>query len=146
MEKTSPLPISKENKIKEYNQNGELKYNIEKITKECSNKEGKSFIKYVSLILNEPKEDLIEEIYKELGKDFIIACLVKTLSIENEGGMSKQLPSLSGQKKSPGGIFFYLMKTSYPTVKTIIKKLFHINYKERNQRKKVYRKLDKLSI
>ena len=25
MEKTSPLPISKENKIKEYNQNGELK-------------------------------------------------------------------------------------------------------------------------
>lgn len=147
MEKNvSPVDKPLYNNIKELNLNGEYKYNIEKIIKECNIKEGTQLIKYVSQILNEPKEDLIAEIYKELGKDFIISYLNKTLNIENNGGMSKLSSSQTKEKKSPGGVFFYLMKTNDPSVKSIIKKVFHINYKERNQRKKVYRQLDKLNL
>ena len=129
---------------KEINLNGEIKYNIEKIISECEDKENEPFVSYVSMVLKEERKDLIGEIYKEIGKDFIIHILKKTLEIENNGGMQKGGGAQG--RKTTGGIFFFQIKISDLAPRDVIKKVFKINYKQRNERKKVYRKLQKLLI
>lgn len=122
------------------------RYNVDKILLECEELNDANFLKYVAKILKEPRLDLITAIYKEMGKKFIIVNLEKAMMIENSGGMKKLLPNKSNENKTIGGIFFYLMKTQDNQIKNIIKRLYRINYKERNQRKKMYRKMEHLTI
>jgi hypothetical protein len=122
------------------------KYNIDKILLECEDLKDTEFLKYVAKILKEPRLDLITAIYNEMGKNFIVINLEKAMIIENSGGMKKLLPNKNHENKTIGGIFFYLMKTQDNQIKNIIKRLFRINYKERNQRKKMYRKMQHLTI
>lgn len=136
------------NTSKEYkglNQNGKMQFKIEEIISKCESINDMEFVCFITSILNEPRQDLIIELYKELGKEFIIAILEKTLRIENEGGILQKTSSEIKEKKSLGGIFFYLMKINDGSVE-VIKRITKINYHKRNERKKIYRKLEKMSI
>ena len=109
------------------------------------------------------KKFILESLYKELGKDFLIAMLEKTLEIENNGGLIKGKSQYAKKKeekksnennesiendnpkKSTGGIFFTLIKTN-PEAKVIMNRATKIDNKEARQRKKVYKLMDKLNI
>lgn len=138
-----PINLSKEHIG--VNLNGVMQYKIEEILTKCETKNEMELIYYIVSILNEPRQDLIIELYKELDKQFIVSIFEKTLRIENEGGMIKKCSNYLNEKKSLGGVFFSLMKRNEGS-KEIIKRILKINYHQRNERKKIYRKFEKLSF
>jgi len=135
--------------IRQYNKNGELFYNIDNIIKICKEKENDSFIKYIGLILNEPRTDLIKIFFINFGKDFLINKLLKTCEIENKGGMKKKLINNNSkeifERKSPGGVFLNLIKNDEES-KNLFKKIIKKDLKEKRERKKIYKSLEKLEI
>ena len=133
--------------IRQYNKNGELYYNIDNIKKICSEKENDALIKYIAFILNEPRIDLIKIIFKDLGKEFLINKLIKTCEIENKGGMKKKNlnSNESFERKTPGGVFLNLVKNDEES-KSLFKKILKNDLRERRERKKFYKSLEKLEI
>ena len=114
--------------------------------------------------MKERKRNILESLYKELGKDYLIANLEKTLNIENNGGLIKgksiyekkvndnkanddnsSKVDINNEKKTIGGIFFSLIKKD-PEAKAILTKAVKLDMKESKQRKKVYKLMDKLNI
>jgi hypothetical protein len=63
------------------------------------------------------------------------------MEIQNNGGMLKQNTT---SYKSPGGVFFHLLKKEIP--KDDLRKIFKRDYKTRNQKKKIFKKMEKLGI
>lgn len=57
---------------------------------------------------------LIRRIVKQLGAETSLEYLQRTLEIEAQGGMQ----SAEGKRRTPGGIFFYLIKTERPKEET----------------------------
>ena len=140
-------------------------FNIDEILEKCQEKNGIELLNYMCGIMKEKKRNILELLYKELGKEFLIAMLEKTLEIENKGGLMKgksiydkksegkpnnektcvAFVSLNNEKKSTGGIFFTLIKRD-PEGKSILNKAMKLDMKESRQRKKVYKLMDKLNI
>ena len=123
----------------------EKPYNVDLIIKKCDSIENKSeLINYISQILEEKKKDFLYQLYALTKKDFIIKTLEKTLNIMNSGGMVKLDDNKN--KRSIGGTFIYLVKTSDSINEDLIKKIFWRNNKKKKMKRKFYKSLDKLDI
>jgi len=139
------------------------KFNVDEIIEKCKNKNDNELLNYMCAIMHEKKKFILESLYKELGKDFLISILEKTLEIENNGGLIKGKSKYAkkkeekksnennesiknvNQRKTTGGIFFTLIKTN-PEAKVIINRASKQDSKEAKQRKKVCKLMDKLNI
>lgn len=130
------------------------KFNVEEIIEKCEVKEGLDLLNYMCEIMHEKKRNILETLYKNLGKDYLINQLEKALNIQNEGGLLKghcttgkddDKQKLTNEKKTTGGIFFSIIKKD-PEAKTILIRAAKLDWKESKQRKKVYKLFDKLSI
>ena len=137
-------------------------FKVDEIIEKCKEKDGIELLNYMCSIMQERKRNILEMLYKDLGKDYLIVKLEKTLIIENSGGLlkekniyakkneekgneSKVKDNNSSGKKSTGGIFFTLIKKD-PEAKKILSKAAKQDYKESKNRKKVYKLLEKLNI
>lgn len=147
--------------------NQKLIFNVEEIINKCKEKDGIELLNYMCSIMKEKKRNILETLYKELGKDYLIFNLEKALNIENSGGLNKgkcMYPKKeekkekndniknnndnndsTNEKKSTGGIFFSLVKKD-PEAKNILNRATRKDFKESKQRKKVYKLMDKLNI
>ena len=97
------------------------KYNVVSIINDAKDKEGKDFTNYIAFIMKESQKELIEDLYKELGKDFLLKFFEKALTIENNTGMERKIPRKKKEleenektnneqtilKRTIGGIFFF---------------------------------------
>ena len=163
MEKSNLAENSEEPKIGQ-----KLSFNVDEIINKCKEKDGAELINYICVIMKEKKRNMLEALYKELGKDYLIFTLEKVLNIENNGGLNKEkckypkkedkkeekkeqndnnnnINNNISEKKSTGGIFFSLIKKD-PEAKIILNKVSRKDYKESKQRKKVYKLMDNLNI
>ena len=139
-----------------------ISYNIEEIIMKCKEKDGIELINFICAVMEEKKRNLLESLYKELGKDYLISTLEKALDIENNGGLNKGKSKYEkkedkkeeddnknniyvNEKKSTGGIFFSLIKKD-PEAKKILNKVSRKDYKDSKQRKKLYKLMDNLNI
>ena len=144
--------------------NEKFSFNIDEIINKCKEKEGIDLINYICVIMKEKKRNILESLYQELGKDYLIFTLEKALNIQNNGGLSKEKckyekkdkkmnqednkdinNDIQKEKKSTGGIFFSLIKKD-PEAKNILNKASKKDWKEAKQRKKVYKLMDNLNI
>ena len=144
--------------------NKKISFNIDEIISKCKEKDGMELINFICGVMKEKKRNILEELYKELGKDYLIFTLEKALNIENNGGLNKEKSkyqkkdedkkeqsdnnidnNIINEKKSTGGIFFTLVKKD-PEAKNILNKASRKDWKEAKQRKKVYKLLDNLNI
>ena len=144
--------------------NEKFSFNIDEIINKCKEKEGIDLINYICVIMKEKKRNILESLYQELGKDYLIFTLEKALNIQNNGGLSKEKckyekkdkkmnqednkdinNDIQNEKKSTGGIFFSLIKKD-PEAKNILNKASKKDWKESKQRKKVYKLMDNLNI
>ena len=142
--------------------NQKISYNIDEIIIKCKEKDGIELINFICAIMKEKKRNLLESLYKELGKEYLISTLEKALNIENNGGLNKEKSKYqkkednkeqddnknnicANEKKSTGGIFFSLIKKD-PEAKKILNKVSRKDYKEAKQRKKLYKLMDNLNI
>ena len=144
--------------------NEKFSFNIDEIINKCKEKEGIDLINYICVIMKEKKKNILESLYQELGKDYLIFTLEKALNIQNNGGLSKEKckyekkdkkmnqednkdinNDIQNEKKSTGGIFFSLIKKD-PEAKNILNKASKKDWKEAKQRKKVYKLMDNLNI
>ena len=142
--------------------NQKISYNIDDIIIKCKEKDGIELINFICAIMKEKKRNLLESLYKELGKEYLISTLEKALNIENNGGLNKEKSKYQkkednkeqddnknnicvNEKKSTGGIFFSLIKKD-PEAKKILNKVSRKDYKEAKQRKKLYKLMDNLNI
>ena len=158
MEKTNINNSEISKSIEKYN------FNIEEIINKCKEKDGIDLINYICVIMKEKKRNILESLYQELGKDYLIFTLEKALNIQNNGGLSKEKckyqkkeekmnqeedkninNDIQNEKKSTGGIFFTLIKKD-PEAKSILIKASKKDWKESKQRKKVYKLMDNLNI
>ena len=145
-------------------------YNVDIIIEKCQEKDGMDLLNYMCTIMHEKKRNILEYLFKELGKDYLVAMLEKALNIQNNGGLNKGKclydkkneeekkinennpvtitttnTNNNSEKKTTGGIFFTLIKKD-PEGKTILNKATKLDWKESKQRKKVYKLMDKLNI
>ena len=144
--------------------NEKFDFNIDEIINKCKEKEGIDLINYICVIMNEKKRNILESLYQELGKDYLIFTLEKALNIQNNGGLNKEKckypkkeekmnqeeekninNNIQNEKKSTGGIFFTLIKKD-PEAKSILIKASKKDWKESKQRKKVYKLMANLNI
>ena len=144
--------------------NEKYNFNIDEIINKCKEKDGIDLINYICVIMKEKKRNILESLYQELGKDYLIFTLEKALNIQNNGGLSKEKckypkkeektnqeedknlnNGIQNEKKSTGGIFFTLIKKD-PEAKSILIKASKKDWKESKQRKKVYKLMDNLNI
>ena len=128
------------------------KYDIDKIIKTCEEKDDFELINYMCEIMHEKKRIILEALYKELGKKYIISKLESTLTIQNSGGLKKgksiylkENKQYVNENKSAGGVFFSLVKKD-PEAGEILLKASKIDWKECRQRRKVQKLLDKLCV
>jgi hypothetical protein len=71
----------------------------------------------------------------------------KTMGMMNEGGMYKLVKGEKSQeKKSAGGILFHYIKTEGNLTRDQYKELFKRDYKARNEKRKLIKKIDKLLL
>ena len=142
-----------------------IAFNVDEIMAKCKEKDGAELITYICTVMKEKKRNILESLYKELGKEYLIFTLEKALNIENSGGLNKEKCKYQkkedkkeknnnndninnicvNEKKSTGGIFFTLVKKD-PEAKAILNKASRKDWKEAKQRKKVYKLLDNLNI
>lgn len=123
-------------------------HNIHKMMKTCFEIDGKPLMQYIAKTLKEQHCDLLYDLYKELGKEYMINIFEKTLNIENEGGMLKKVQKSennSNEKRTPGGIFFNLIRNNEKDSK-IIKKIFRSHQKMLKNNNKVYKQISQISI
>ena len=78
------------NKIENSFSNSKPSFNINEIIEKCKEKDGIELINFMCGIMKEKKHNIIEALYKELGKDYLIFTLEKALNIQNNGGLSKE--------------------------------------------------------
>ena len=138
-------------------------FNVDEIIEKCKEKDGIELLNFMCSVMHEKKRNILEMLYKELGKHYLIVTLEKALDIENNGGLEKgkciyakkiedkktnensPVVKNPNEKKSTGGIFFSLIKKD-PNGKSVINKATRLDYKESQKRKKVYKLMDKLNI
>ena len=128
-------------------------FDVDEIIPILKSKEGSQLIYEISNILKEKRKDLIEKCLRYLGKDNLIFFIEKTFNIINSGGIDKKNNfvgennfTLQENKKSLGGVFFYLIKKESELPKNEIKEIFSIDYKNRRDRKKMIKKIENMII
>jgi hypothetical protein len=130
-------------------------FDFDEIISILKSKEGSQLIYEISNILKEKRKDLIEKCLRYLGKDNLIFFIEKTFNIMNSGGIEKKNHdnfvgennfNLQENKKSLGGVFFYLIKKESELPKNEIKEIFSIDYKNRRDRKKMMKKIENMII
>ena len=128
------------------------KYDIDHIIETCEEKDNIELINYMCEVMHEKKRIILETLYKELGKKYLISKLESTLTIENSGGLKKgksiflkENKNCKNENKSSGGVFFSLIKND-PEAKEILLKASKKDWKEGRQRRKVRKLLDKLNV
>jgi hypothetical protein len=90
---------------------------------------------------------VLESIYHLIGKDILLALTEKTMKLQNEGGMFKTLNGIvTEEKKTPGGILFTLIKNAGVIEKADYKLIFKKDYKSRNEKRKLMKKIEKLNL
>ena len=156
---TNNIINNTENEIKYLSLN-KKQFNVDEIIEKCKEKNGMELLNYMCVIMHEKKKNMLEMLYKELGKNYLILVLEKTLNIQNDGGLSKGKSlnakkeekidnssdtKILNEKKSTGGIFFALIKKD-PEGKDILNKASKLDWKQSKQRKKVYKLMDKLNL
>ena len=138
-------------------------FDVDEIIEKCKEKNGIELLNFMCSVMHEKKRNMLESLYKELGKGYLIAMLEKALNIENSGGLNKgknmygkknkekvsnennSFITINNEKKSTGGIFFALIKRD-PEAKDILNRVSKLDWKESKQRKKVYKLMNKLNI
>jgi len=131
-------------------------FDLDEIIPILKSKEGSQLIYEISKILKEKRKDIIEKCLRYLGKDNLIFFIEKTFTIMNSGGIEKKKNNynfdvekninMTENKKSLGGIFFYLIKKQSELPKNEIKEIFSIDYKSRRDRKKMVKKIENMNI
>ena len=95
------------------------------------NLDNEKLVLQITKTLNEPKSYVMTQVVKYLDRSLIFELLQKTIEIQQKGGMSTQGPVL--KNKTPGGVFFTLMKKSVP--KDLIKQIFKVeDLKQKDKR------------
>jgi len=84
----------------------------------------------IAKFLNEPKVELIERVVKFLGKPKAIELLHTTQEIENMGGI---LIMDGTRRRTPGGVYFYLLRIDEDISKTQRNKIFEEERRETNK-------------
>ena len=131
------------------------KFEVEKIIDNCKIKDNTQFVNYLCEVMHEKQRDIIEALFKQLGKDYLIAKLESTLNIENKGGLRKEECNTKKENaptkienKSTGGVFFTLIKKD-PEGKSVLVKASKINWKKIKQKKRMdnlLQKMDTLNV
>jgi hypothetical protein len=70
--------------------------------------------KHIVETLQERNHSLIKKIVYVIGPERTQEFLQKTLEIEAAGGMMTTDPTHSSRRRSPGGVFFYIVRGSIP--------------------------------
>ena len=129
------------------------KYDVFSIVSKCESLDTKEALcAYVGEIIEEKRTDFLTGIYNMKGKEFLVKMLEKTLKIMNEGGMLKKKlvdesdPENALNFRTVGGTFINVVKETGEFSKDVYKRMFYRNYASRNKRRKLYKKLDKLSL
>jgi hypothetical protein len=132
------------------NQQGDKQYNTEKIIEQIKHLEGKNFAREVCSIIQEDRFDIVEKLLLKLGKEMLIAFIEKALTIQNEGGVSKNPISIRNEicskKKTAGGVLFQLIKFNGGLSKPEIKQIFTHDYKARRDKKRMLKMIDQMLI
>lgn len=144
---STSLPIGKER-----NSNGELKYNVELIIEGLNNyTNDKKMIDYICLLFKEKRKEVFTIVYQEYGKMFLIKMIEKALTIDNEGGLTKinisnQIDNKESNKRTIGGILFYLLKHCDEIPKKTLNKIFWRNNKKKHAKRKFNSLFTKMDI
>ncbi|KAH0568426.1 phosphorylated adapter RNA export protein [Cotesia glomerata] len=83
--------------------------------------------------LNEKKDALIKRIVDIIGKEKSIEFYKKTKEIEEDGGL---LIMNGSRRRTPGGVYFYLVKNDEHIPQEQIREIFSLDKKEANHTKK----------
>ncbi|XP_008550190.1 phosphorylated adapter RNA export protein [Microplitis demolitor] len=83
--------------------------------------------------LNEKKDSLIKRIVDIIGKEKSIEFYKKTKEIEEDGGL---LIMNGSRRRTPGGVYFYLVKNDEHIPQEQIREIFSLDKKEANHSKK----------
>ena len=135
------------------------KYNVDSIINDAKDKEGKDFTNYIAFIMKESQKELIEDLYKELGKDFLLKFFEKALTIENNTGMERKIPRKKKEleenektnneqailKRTIGGIFFFLIRNNEKQ-NLFVKTIFKNHAKKTQKVKKLAKKFEKIDF
>jgi len=62
--------------------------------------------------LSEPNVDLVKRLYVAIGEERTVALYNETLELEAKGGLMRR--DKKDERRSPGGVFFFLAKNSMP--------------------------------
>ena len=135
------------------------KYNVVSIINDAKDKEGKDFTNYIAFIMKESQKELIEDLYKELGKDFLLKFFEKALTVENNTGMERKIPRKKKEleenektnneqtilKRTIGGIFFFLIRNNEKQ-NLFVKTIFKNHAKKTQKVKKLAKKFEKIDF
>ena len=122
------------------------KFNVDSIIENAKEKEGKDFINFLASVMKEPEKDLISDLYKELGKDFLLGFLEKTLEVENESGMvRKSTKDDKVVKRTTGGIFFFLIRGNEKG-NVFVKEIFKKHARNCQKMRKLEKRLGKMEF
>ena len=122
------------------------KFNVDSIIENAKEKDGKDFINFLASVMKEPEKDLISDLYKELGKDFLLGFLEKTLEVENESGMvRKSTKDDKVVKRTTGGIFFFLIRGNEKG-NVFVKEIFKKHARNFQKMRKLEKRLGKMEF
>ena len=65
-------------------------FKVDEIIEKCKEKDGIELLNYMCSVMQERKRNILEMLYKDLGKNYLIVKLEKALIIENSGGLLKE--------------------------------------------------------
>lgn len=111
---------------------------------EISDLSNDDLVKRLSQQLNEKKPDILLRAINFIGRNLFIKLVIETFEICSEGGLMKISAS---EKKSPGGVLMSLIKSKSGFSKHELKvKVFQPDYKQRNEKRKMYKMMNEMLI
>lgn len=87
----------------------------------------------IATALKEPRVDLIMKSITVLGEPMVKRIFAQTLDVESAGGLKT---SNQSRKRSPGGVFFHLIKNDSSVSKSMTNRIFGDDIKLRTKNKK----------
>lgn len=87
--------------------------------------------------LDEPRKDLINNVIKTLGDTMTLRFVAEALDVESAGGL---LTSNSSRRRSPGGVFFHLIRHSKHVTPQHLNAIFGLDQSRHSGKKKLKKK------
>ena len=84
----------------------------EEIERETIGMDSARLVMYACRVLGEPNEQLVIKCLVELGQESLLRTLKQTVRIESLGGMMAKGDEHTSRRKTPGGVFFHLVRES----------------------------------